>query len=392
MDMNLGLFLTNVAVIIVCALSLMIMPHLTRKSLLFGVRIPVEEMNSNDVKEMKSKYYRACITGSIIMIALCVIQYVFYPEITLLAVMYLPLLIIPVFLIAFIPNWKRAVELKAERKWVIPSVTYAETKSSHTRGNLTALPWAWYVISLVFVILIIILAVARYPELPDMIAAHMDENFQPTRYVDKTWLNVLTLPLVNLGTLVLMIAVGISIEKAKLQIDQNNPRMSFAQHRVYRRRMGHSLGFLTLAIILMMSLLYLPIIYPDSTLFNATFFWGAMILMSVPTIFLIIVMFKTGQGGTKVKVTITEEDEAAVDSQSTVDNTITACRGDDKFWKLGMFYYNPDDPAIVVEDRFGTNIGFNYARLPVKIILIIGVIGLVALYAWLTMEFGAGIV
>jgi hypothetical protein len=40
---------------------------------------------------------------------------------------------------------------------------------------------------------------------------------------------------------------------------------------------------------------------------------------------------------------------------------------DDKYWALGLFYHNPDDPACFVGNRFGGNIGFNYSRLPVKI-------------------------
>ncbi|MDN6461345.1 MAG: DUF5808 domain-containing protein, partial [Corynebacterium flavescens] len=34
----------------------------------------------------------------------------------------------------------------------------------------------------------------------------------------------------------------------------------------------------------------------------------------------------------------------------------------DKYYKWGMFYYNPNDPAVLVDKRFGTGIAFNYAR------------------------------
>ena len=33
----------------------------------------------------------------------------------------------------------------------------------------------------------------------------------------------------------------------------------------------------------------------------------------------------------------------------------------DKYVKFGMFYYNPDDPAVLVEKRYGTGVDFNYA-------------------------------
>jgi uncharacterized membrane protein len=34
----------------------------------------------------------------------------------------------------------------------------------------------------------------------------------------------------------------------------------------------------------------------------------------------------------------------------------------DEHWKLGVFYYNPDDPALLVEKRFGIGYTMNFAR------------------------------
>ncbi|GAC43239.1 DUF5808 domain-containing protein [Paenibacillus popilliae] len=34
---------------------------------------------------------------------------------------------------------------------------------------------------------------------------------------------------------------------------------------------------------------------------------------------------------------------------------------DDKYWKLGMFYYNPNDPAVWVEKRSGLGLTNNFA-------------------------------
>ncbi|MBD0854957.1 hypothetical protein CU043_13280 [Corynebacterium striatum] len=41
----------------------------------------------------------------------------------------------------------------------------------------------------------------------------------------------------------------------------------------------------------------------------------------------------------------------------------------DKFYKWGMFYYNPDDPAIMVDKRFGAGMDFNYARWQAKVFM-----------------------
>ena len=46
----------------------------------------------------------------------------------------------------------------------------------------------------------------------------------------------------------------------------------------------------------------------------------------------------------------------------------------DQHWKLGMFYYNPDDPALIVEKRLGIGYTFNFARWLAWLILALMVI------------------
>ena len=385
MNENIFLFATNIFVFVLCGGIFMLTPHLTRKSFLFGVKIPMEEANCPEAVAMKRQYVTTCLLGSLTILALCILQFVFFPERTLFATMYLWLLIIPVYFIAFVPNWKKAVQLKAEKGWQVSNVVFAETRSSHTRGNLHALPWGWYVVSFLFIVATIVLAAARYPRLPGLVPGHLDVNMQATRYVPKTLLSVLTMPLINIATLLIMLPVAILIEKAKLQIDPNNPRISFMQHRVYRKRMGNALGLLTFAIVVLIGIAGIPLIFTVSPQFGLYLFWGIMILAIAPIIVLIVVQIKTGQGGCKVKITLSENDTEDTAQQTTAsENAKAVGRGDDKYWKLGMFYYNPDDPAIVVEDRFGTNIGFNYARLPAQIGMALLGVGLVVMYVWLT--------
>ena len=56
------------------------------------------------------------------------------------------------------------------------------------------------------------------------------------------------------------------IIKAKLQIDPQRPKLSFAQHRLYRRRMGHGAGFLTLGLTAGLALIGLMSVWPDISL------------------------------------------------------------------------------------------------------------------------------
>ena len=62
---------------------------------------------------------------------------------------------------------------------------------------------------------------------------------------------VLSLPIFNACLVVFMWFTGVLIEKAKLQIDHNEPLKSFAQHMKYRRLMGNSMGAQTVAIVVL---------------------------------------------------------------------------------------------------------------------------------------------
>ena len=64
-----------------------------------------------------------------------------------------------------------------------------------------------------------------------------------------------------------------------------------------------------------------------------------------------------------------------------------ANRDDPRFWKLGVFYANPDDPAVFVPKRLGMGLTFNFARpqawlvlaallvLPLLVVLALGILG-----------------
>ena len=388
MNENIFLFITNIFIFVLCAGMFIIVPQITRKSFLFGVKIPPEEASCREALDMKKRYMLSCAAGITALLAVCVLQFVFFRELTLLATLYMPLFIIIIYLAAFIPSWKKAVRLKEEKGWAVSNILFAETNSSHTRGSLSMLPYGWYISGFFIILAVIITVVMRYPVLGDSIPMHFNYNMEPDRWVDKSWWTVLQIPLLSAGLLLLMFFVAVSIEKAKLQVDPHNPRLSFAQHQVYRRRMGHAIGFVTIIMLLIISFSQFLYLFPDAAVWSLAGGKFSLWCIAILTIFMVtpVVIFyvKTGQGGCKVKINIDELYEADA-AESTVKKSTAQGRGDDKFWLLGLFYYNRDDPAVIVEARFGAKLNFNYAHLSVKIGLAVFLLALAALYKWMTV-------
>ncbi|WP_143033216.1 DUF5808 domain-containing protein [Tindallia californiensis] len=70
-----------------------------------------------------------------------------------------------------------------------------------------------------------------------------------------------------------------------------------------------------------------------------------------PILGIFVVAWHIGQSAERVKV---DTEESAGSDLLPTD--------DDQYWKWGMFYYNPDDPAIWIEKRFGIGWTLNFAN------------------------------
>ena len=67
----------------------------------------------------------------------------------------------------------------------------------------------------------------------------------------------------------------------------------------------------------------------------------------------VIALVRLGQGGSR--------SAPAAETQPTSAEPI-GDRTDDRYWWLGVFYFNRDDPAVLVEKRFGIGYTLNLAR------------------------------
>jgi uncharacterized membrane protein len=67
----------------------------------------------------------------------------------------------------------------------------------------------------------------------------------------------------------------------------------------------------------------------------------------------------------------------------SIDAPPVGDRTPDRYWRLGMFYVNPDDPAIFVEKRFGIGYTLNFAHLASWLIVLV-LIALLALIPFAT--------
>jgi Family of unknown function (DUF5808) len=80
---------------------------------------------------------------------------------------------------------------------------------------------------------------------------------------------------------------------------------------------------------------------------------GLLPLALIFTLVVILVLARLGQGGSRL---------APAQKSTSGSAAPVGDRTADRFWKLGVFYFNPDDSAIFVEKRFGLGYSLNFAR------------------------------
>ena len=385
-QMNVMLFYMNALIIAMIGVMLAILPYITRKALLFGVRVPESAHSLPEVTRMKRFYSVTMAVAALLTLAGTLYINQIRPDWNLLISLYAPFVLLLVQLVVFICLWKKSLALKEQAGWVIPAVSTAETRSARSREHFGGLPWIWYIGSLFLIVVAALASLAVYPSLPDIIVTHWNGAMEADAWAAKSLIYVFIMPIIALVMLLIMLGSNLIVYRMKLQVSQENPTLSYAQHRVYRRWLSHMLGFVTVCMTLMM-LVMQPMILnlwiPDTA--------ELMLLILIPTTLMVLpaifLSVKAGQGGTKLRPAITDADVAAAGYPLPDDRQSQKRYSDDRFWKLGMFYYNPEDPALFVEDRFGNNGGLNYARPAALIIAVLLVLLILVTYAGSTVLF-----
>src|SRR5258708_3047415 len=88
---------------------------------------------------------------------------------------------------------------------------------------------------------------------------------------------------------------------------------------------------------------------------------GLLRLVFVFVLVVIVLLARLGQGGSRMP---TNHQRLSTTSTEPVGD-----RTPDRYWKLGVFYFNQDDSAVFVEKRFGLGYSLNFARPTAWLIL-----------------------
>ncbi|WBW94710.1 DUF1648 domain-containing protein [Oceanirhabdus sp. W0125-5] len=354
---NINSFITLFVAFIIIVLFYF-MPILSRKELFFGIRVPAEKADDKELAGVYSLYKKLFLIIiapiTLILIGISFLKILFIPMyITLFAVM---IMICGVYLICH----KKTQYIKNKNQWNInkKQFVYVDTEYVSSKRKKVAISPLWYLIPILIITISSILIWINYDSIPNSIAIHWNIYGEADNWITKTPTSVMTAPIIQLFVTILVLFAHMTICWSKQQIDTSDPETSMKKDRIFRRRVSIFLFVIVLYSTFIISLFNLI----SLNIFNLNKTLTAVISISFFIVIVcsgIYIAFFTGQGGSRLNL----NSEKPNTSQS---------RNDDKFWKLGVFYVNKNDPSIFVEKRFGIGYTVNFGNpLGIGVLIII---------------------
>jgi uncharacterized membrane protein len=350
---NTGILVLNTAFCVLFLVIAWLMPALTQRTLPFGVRVPAQYATSPLIAERRTAYRRwIVLAGGLVLLVGVVLSVVF-------GVWFGPIMqLVAIAVVA--PGYvhaRRAIQAAKQRENWFAGLRQGIATDTSLRSDPERFPWLWAVPALLVLLFTAALGIARYPDLPPMLAVHFNSAGDVDRVVPKSVGAAFTAVFVQAGVTALILVLTSLSFRSRPDIDAAAPVASARRGRVFVQRMAR--GLLVVAACVNVTLLLATaqiweIIHTRSVL-----------LLVLPVVVGVLVLLGFAVGIRQ--------------PESADENTGMVQRDDDEHWHAAaMFYVNRDDPALFVPKRFGIGWTVNLGN-PRAILLLAGLVAVVIL-------------
>ena len=319
-------------------------PYLMPKRECFAVTIPDAASNDPEIKHLKRSYFTIVIVATLAFTALCIVCICLDPERAFLPALVVSVLIICLGSYALMLHFRqKTIALKRARGW--------EAQTAKRVGFVAEEPapkplsQKWDLFFLIPITITGLVCMVGYPLMPEHLATNIDLSGQLAHWMDKTPLTA-AFPFLIVVFLDGCFAFSHwSILRSKKGIDASRPAASAWAYGAFARAQSMMLvGLGTMLSFLgpIMALSFMGVITMQQALLPIVIM-SAIVLVVVLAISMIY-----GQNGARLLRRMEEPTSMPVD--------------DDRYWKLGIFYWNHDDASLFVPERFGIGWTINLGR------------------------------
>lgn len=342
-------------IFLILGVSSGIIPLFSRSSAPFGVSLPKEFLRDTFI-EKKKKRYAIWNIGISIVVSIPLLIMLFVESISSEWITGIYTIIGSFFIIIFsfllylkyrqeIFVWKKTLPQKSFQKSKKIVVDSDYHQKLETKGNFSVFMWQFVIIACT-----VILTYAFYNRIPQQIPIHWNIYLEVDEYMQKNFFSVLTLPAIQVALIPVFNFSHYSFVQSKQKLSPLKPIVSGEKSRLFRKAWSTFLWMTAILTQLLLSFLNL-----FSLFFKESPFWPMLVVI---IIYLIVIIGATiyltvncGQAGEKLKLSSKDEEEMYYEDPE-----------DERKWLGGILYYNPEDPSIFVEKRFGIGSTINMAR------------------------------
>lgn len=332
-------------------------PYYSRRGTPFGITVPSSHQQDSFIQMRKKRFFIQNVLLSILLS----IPIVFFSnfENQTAQDMWIGIYVIGAMLVFFVLTFilylqnRKAIQLwKKEEQIIVETKKERIVVDTNYHRDLNAVSTRTIVIVQLVIVLISVAVIGFfYDRIPNQFPIHWNSQNIPDRSVEKSPLSVMMMPAMQLLMIPVLAFSHYAFIKSKQKLLANYPQITSYQSKKFRR--AWSINFLVTSIatqLLLTSTNFFSLFFAEDMAFG---WMGLLIGIFILGIvgYSSFLTWKYGQGGEKL---VFSEIDEPVEEVTEVD--------EEKYWKLGVFYYNPEDPSIFVEKRYGIGSTINLAR------------------------------
>ena len=340
---------TQIIIFLACTFS----PYLSTRGIFFGVRLDNCYKKEQAIKRITKTYWLRC-TAAFILSLIVTPCYMFNSNSekqVAFAIILSTFVLMGLYFVFFVMAYKqiKAFAYTLERPTEENSKTLVDTAFMLEKNKLRKYFRKLYLIPLILIVVSIVYSFLNYSTLPEMLPTHWNLLGEADDWQVKSPMNLVMHSLMQLILLGVLFCVSDQIFTTRGKLDVNNYEASKNSLMCYLRGMGYSLYMMTLSIILTFTLTTFSMI--KGTSLGISFMFFCLILPLLAGIYMFVTWFKY--------------------RKNNDSHTSYSPENKEEHWIWGSLYYNPNDPSLFIEKRYGIGWTINLGTLAGKVIMII---------------------
>lgn len=346
----------TVALVPLTGIMTIVTPFLMRRGEVFAVTVPDTAAHDPYLRRLKRRYALLMATLTAVLTAVGAFGAFTGDAGLALAVLCVGMLLLCIGSYGLMLYFRSKVRsYKKEQGWQASARESVAVVGDAPVPRAVSLKWNLLYLPVIAVTLAI--GAVGYAQMPDLIPQHMNFQGEVTEYMEKTPFTILVPALIVAFVAACMAFAHWTILRSKRPSNPSAPATSALAYGMFARAQSILLvaGGLALSVLgPVMELSFIGVIGLE----QAGVFVVALALVIV--VGSIVVSLVYGQGGSRVFSRMAASERLLAD--------------DDEHWKLGVFYYNPDDASLFLPERFGIGWTMNWARPAVWAIMLAGLV------------------